>query len=153
MAENIKKTPLVLLFLSCTFTFTGGGGGSVCVEPMENLTMKYGLEEVFTQELVNAFLSDGRMRVTSCDASDAVLAGKITDYSKSPYAYTGEGEIREYKLEISLEIVYYTQKGDTIRKKLTEWATYPEGGEEEEGIKRVAEKVKDRIILLLLDRW
>ena len=153
MAENIKKTPLVLLFLSCTFTFTGGGGGSVCVEPMENLTMKYGLEEVFTQELVNAFLSDGRMKVTSCDASDAVLAGKITDYSKSPYAYTGEGEIREYKLEISLEIVYYTQKGDTIRKKLTEWATYSEGEEEEEGIKRVAEKVKDRIILLLLDRW
>jgi len=119
--------------------------------------LKYGLEDTFTKSVIDAFIEDNRLKVSEKSNADAVLLITITSYKRTPYTYDESENVKEYKIEISANVVLKKFGSDEEifkQSNFNEWATYyPETEEEENGIDKVAKKFADKIIRKLLESW
>ena len=67
------------------YTFNPRGKSSIttiAVEPFENRTPQYGLADLMTEVVIDAFIADGSMKVVPSDVSEAVLTGTLTRYQR-----------------------------------------------------------------------
>jgi len=98
---------LSVSILGCGYTTreqTPGGIESVAVETFVNETYEHGLDIDVTDAVLRELAFDGRLEVRSPESADAVLAGRVTRYSRSPYAYDLEDrDVREYRVTVWVE--------------------------------------------------
>ena len=143
----------------CIYSFSGVSTGikSIYIPTFENESLKYGLEDTFTKSVIDAFIEDNRLKVSEKSNADAVLLITITSYKRTPYTYDESENVKEYKIEISANVVLKKFGSDEEifkQSNFNEWATYyPETEEEENGIDKVAKKFADKIIRKLLESW
>ncbi len=121
----------------------------------ENTTIKYGIEQTVTEKIINQFVRDNRLKVYSDKKKAAsILLGKITAYNNNPFSYDEKENVKDYKIEVSLELIYKDAKDNTIlEKKLNEWITYPIDETEEDGIEKLAEKIAYDILQGITTGW
>ncbi len=74
------------------------------VETFRNETFEPGLESELTNEIINRFLFDGTLQVTSRGKADAVLTGTVTTYLREPLAFTSAEEVEEYRLTLFVDM-------------------------------------------------
>ena len=148
---------LLTVFIGCTYSFEGfttSGIKSIAIPMFENKTIKPGIEEIITQKIEDAFIKDNRLKVVAEKDANSILLGKITSYNRVPFSYDENENIKDYKIEISLSVVYKNKKGETLwEKKLKEWTTYPVSETEEYGIEDVASKAAQDILRGTLEGW
>lgn len=149
---------LFLVFIGCIYNFTGfmrGNIKSIYIPLFENTTIKYGIEQTVTEKIINAFIKDNRLKVYSDkEKAGSVLLGKITSYERNPFSYDASENVKDYKVAISIELVYKDSKEETIfEKKIDEWATYSIDETEEDGIDRLAEKIAHDILQGVTGGW
>ena len=146
---------LVVLSLSCTYSFVSTGHSEkVYIPMMENKTVRPGLESAITQALTDALIQDGRLRVVNKNSAKYVLSGIIEKYERNPATYDAAGSIKEYKINVSLSINYKNSANKKVWEgKINENIIYSANLPEENGIKKLASKIKDDILRQILESW
>jgi len=76
----------------------------VAVPVFQNRTPVPAVENFLTSAVVNAFATNGRLRVTSVDRADAILEGEITGYLLQSVAYDAAANIRQFRLTVTLNL-------------------------------------------------
>jgi outer membrane lipopolysaccharide assembly protein LptE/RlpB len=77
---------------------------TVAVPIFQNRTPVPAVENFLTNAVVNAFSTNGRLRVTTVDRADAILEGEITNYYLQSIAYDATANIRQYRLTVTLNL-------------------------------------------------
>ena len=93
---------------SCgVYTFNPGGKStikSIAVEPFENNTTELGLEDIMTNGVIDAFISDGNLKVVAIDNAEALLVGTLLRYDRRVYGYTADETVQSYAVTMEFEI-------------------------------------------------
>jgi hypothetical protein len=142
---------ILFIFSGCTYNFSGfmrSNIKSIYIPLFENQTIKYGIEEEITRSVIDAFIQDNKLKIKK--KSDSILIGKILSYERKAFTYDENENVREYRIDIALNLIYKVRNGDVLwEKKLTEWTTYSSEETEENGIKDIANKIGDDTIRLV----
>jgi len=77
---------------------------TVAVPIFENRTPEPAIEGLITRAVVEAFSTNGRLKVVSRDQADAVLDGVITGYNVSSIAFDKDANVRQYRLLVTLTL-------------------------------------------------
>ena len=77
---------------------------TVAVPVFQNLTLVPAVENFLTSAVLNAFTTNGRLRVTSVDQADAILEGQITGYTLQSIAFDAAANVRQYRLTVTLSL-------------------------------------------------
>jgi len=77
---------------------------TVAVPVFQNATPVPAVENFLTNAVLNAFTTNGRLRVTSVDRADAILEGTITNYLLQSIAFDSRANVRQYRLTVTLNL-------------------------------------------------
>jgi outer membrane lipopolysaccharide assembly protein LptE/RlpB len=149
-------TMLFLSFSSCTYSFKSGHfAGTLSIASLENNTKNVDIGRILTEELIDAFISDGRVKVATGLEGDYLLNGVIDSYERTPQSYTPDGEIEEYRLTVNVKfsLKKKDKKENEWDKVINESVVYPATSSELDVVSSVAAKVKDSLLRLMLEEW
>jgi outer membrane lipopolysaccharide assembly protein LptE/RlpB len=76
---------------------------TVRIEPFENRSTQYGIEQDVDETLSAKFQSGNLLKVEQNDP-DCTLSGKIVDYSNKIYSYNANNQVREYEVKILFSV-------------------------------------------------
>jgi outer membrane lipopolysaccharide assembly protein LptE/RlpB len=152
----LSTTILFLSFFSCTYSFKSGHfDGTLSISSLENNTQNADIGRILTEGLIDAFISDGRVKVEAHSEGDFLLKGTIEDYKRTTQSYTPDGEIEEYRL--SVDVKFSLKKKE---KEENEWEEiinesfiYPSESQELEAVDSVATKIKNSLLRIMLEEW
>ncbi len=116
-------------FLAAALMASGAGGcgyalqgnlpdhlKTVSVPVFKNRTTEAGAESTITSAVVNAFTTNGRLRVVALDKADSVLEGEIIGYSVQSLTYDSKLNLRSYRLTVSMDVRF---------RDLKRWKRFP----------------------------
>jgi outer membrane lipopolysaccharide assembly protein LptE/RlpB len=96
-----------LLAGGCGYTVRGtlpSHINTVAVPIFRNRTPEPAIEGFITRAVVEAFSTNGRLKVVSSGQADAVLDGEIIGYSVSSIAFDKDSNVRQYRLVVTLNL-------------------------------------------------
>ena len=98
---------LAALLGGCGYTVNGtlpAHINTVAVPVFENRTSEPAIEGLITRAVVEAFSTNGRLKVVGRDQADAVLDGVITSYSVSSIAFNRDANVVQYRLLVTINL-------------------------------------------------
>ena len=96
-----------LLSTGCGYSLSGNLPShlrTVAVPVFRNLTPVPAVENFLTNAVVNAFATNGRLRVVGVDQADAILEGDVAGYSLQSIAFNAAANVRQYRLTVTLNL-------------------------------------------------
>ncbi|RKX27364.1 MAG: hypothetical protein DRP47_06680 [Candidatus Zixiibacteriota bacterium] len=104
----ISSLLIATFAISCgVYTFNPRGKSdisSVAVERFENETPEFGLADIMTDNVIDAFIADGTMKIVSAENADVILAGTLVKYDRHPHEFTSEDEVISYEVTMDFSI-------------------------------------------------
>jgi hypothetical protein len=100
---------------------------SIAVPQFENQTQEFGLTEALTQGIIDGFINDNSLKVTSADKADAVLTGTITGYERKPFTFDQQENAKEYVIRIYVKADLEKSKDKSKlweAERLEGWGTF-----------------------------
>ena len=105
---------LILAVSGCgIYSFSSGGKSSIstiAITQFENKTIESGLSGRMTDLVVDAFISNGTMKVVSEAGAEAILYGTLTNYQRDPYTYDEADNVSQYVVKLVFDVTL--KKGD-----------------------------------------
>ncbi len=100
---------LALAFLLGGCGYTVGGTlpadiKTISVPIFQNLTREPAVEGLITRAVVEAFSTNGRLKVVPSSEADAVLDGEVVGYSVFSIAFDQNSNVRQYRLVVSVNL-------------------------------------------------
>jgi hypothetical protein len=98
---------LAALLGGCGYTVNGTLPShikTVAVPIFQNRTSEPAIEGLITRAVVEAFSTNGRLKVVSRDQADAVLDGEITSYAVSSIAFNRDANVVQYRLLVTINL-------------------------------------------------
>jgi len=130
---------------------------TVNIQTFENKTGEFLLPQQIAEELTGRFEDEGDLRVITSPSADALLEGTIVKYVEEPLTYIGGGDVIQRKVRIFVDVRFLDQvNGEVIweTKKMERWAIYDSDTEEEEdGIRKAAQKLAADVVSQALQGW
>lgn len=125
----------------------------VHIKLFENQTLKAGLDETATVNVIEAFRGGSNLRIVAEGEADIVIEGKVTGYNKTPYTYTSDQTVIEYKLTMKYSVRCVDQvKNDVFWEgSVSDWVTYT--SDEEQALIEVARKTAEKLVNTILTNW
>jgi len=77
---------------------------TVAVPIFRNRTVEPAIEGFITRAVVEAFSTNGRLKVVGTDRADAILDGEITSYSIASIAFDQNANVRQYRLVVTVNL-------------------------------------------------
>lgn len=77
---------------------------TVAVPIFQNRTSEPAIEGLITRAVVEAFSTNGRLKVVSREQADAVLDGEITSYAVSSIAFNRDANVVQYRLLVTINL-------------------------------------------------
>ncbi|MCX7785811.1 MAG: LPS assembly lipoprotein LptE [candidate division WOR-3 bacterium] len=155
-----KFLAVMFLILSCcgysTRTIVPSHLKTVAVPIVGNETMKPGLGDLLTDQLITDFNKERSLRVTSLDKANLILNCKITNYDRSPQSYTSSQEVLVWKITLSAYVEAEDKVEDTFlyQGDVSTFITYDAQSESEDiGIDRAIKKLSQEILRKVLTTW
>ncbi len=112
---------LIICFLAsaCGYKFSGGGeppGGikSINIVTFKNRTSEVGVENTFTSELVNQFITNSDVMVTSRAAADAVMEGSIVAIRSDTISRKGPQTSLESRVYMTVDLKLTAKDGKVL---------------------------------------
>ena len=109
-AGIVVWTVLMLALSSCGYHFTPVGGivpegaKTIAIPVFINATYEPYVDVEVTKAVVEEFLTDGRLEVTSLDTADLILHGSVTKFEMTPASYTDKNYVASYNVSIGVSI-------------------------------------------------
>lgn len=146
------------LIMSGCYSFSGGrlDFQTVGIPVVENTTAEYRLSEIMTTTMITAVNNDGRVKVSDPEKAEAVLELAVTGYTRSPFEYTSQEQVNQYKITIAAKAKLRSAAGKVLWEKadLSGWGTYQVSeSDEESGMKKAAENLAAEIIRQSFESW
>jgi outer membrane lipopolysaccharide assembly protein LptE/RlpB len=126
MKLKIIKLKLSILFL-CLLVLTGcgyhvsGTGGSlskgirtISVPVFDNSSTEPLIQRQFTDAVRQAFLTDGRLRLSSPDKADLLLNGVITTYYNQSVAFNRDDVVTESIITLAIKVKVLDQINENV---------------------------------------
>ena len=106
-----------LLLGGCGYTVHGtlpAHINTVAVPIFKNQTREPAVESLITRAVVEAFSTNGRLRVVSSSQADAILDGEITGYNIASIAFDKDANVRLYRLVVTVNLKMRDVKRNTV---------------------------------------
>jgi len=142
---------LLPFILGCgVYTFNPKGKSniqSLSIQRFENQTAEYGLADRMADQIIDAFIADGTMKIVPVESSEAFLEGVLVGYDRKPYTYNQNDEVQEYKVEMVFDITLKNPADDSDiwKERMSQIGTYDVEKSETE------ETAQQRAIELLIE--
>lgn len=133
MARCACISPLLLLLLvvACGYYSTSGRTAGdikrIAIPYLENETAEPEIEIEITQRIIEGLIKDNTLKVTSEEDADAVLEGRVIDYSNVPFTFSNELQADQYRLLVGLRVSLLDKKQNTYiwqDKSIQKYANY-----------------------------
>ena len=157
---------LVLGLAGCGYSFRGNLPDhikTVAVPVFTNKTAEPAVESFLTSAVVDAYASNGRLRVVKTEEADAILTGEVTGYNVMSIAYDNVANVRQYRLIVTMNLRLRDVKKNAIlfeQQGLKEQADFQVLGavsqtisNEEAAVRTAASLVGRSIVSLTIDRF
>ncbi|UCG62203.1 MAG: hypothetical protein JSV52_02650 [Candidatus Zixiibacteriota bacterium] len=151
---------MAVLSVGCgVYTFTPRGKSdikSISVERFDNETAEYGLEDRMTDQIIDALLAEGTLKVLSTEYSDAVLYGTLTRYDRNPFDYDENDQVQTYAITMTFDITLKKAADDTEiwKESIIQKGVYDIASEtEEDGQQRAIDLLIEDIINKTTKSW
>jgi outer membrane lipopolysaccharide assembly protein LptE/RlpB len=98
---------LAVLVGGCGYSVHGtlpGDVKTIAVPIFQNLTREPAVEGLITRAVVEAFSTNGRLKVVPSSQADAVLDGEVVGYSVFSIAFDQNSNVRQYRLVVSVNL-------------------------------------------------
>jgi len=149
------------MFTSSCYVYTFNPQGksnisSVSVERFENDTPEFGLSDMMTNKVIDAFISDGTMNIVSAENADVTLIGKLVKYDRKPHEFTPDDEVISYAVTMDFDIVLKNSNdGSEIwKERISQQGIYQIDSEtEEDGQQEAIELLVETIINKTTKSW
>lgn len=149
---------------ACRYSFSGGSVPphlKTVAIPIVQDQSGYGdpaLKDLFTQQLVDAFTSDGSLTLTDRGTSDSVLETVITSVRESATVVKPGEQVSERRLTVTAHVTFTDVK---LRKALWEkdfsqWGDFPSGAgttQRNEGVQEAVRKLTEDILNETVAGW
>ncbi|MBI4246785.1 MAG: LptE family protein [Candidatus Rokubacteria bacterium] len=77
---------------------------TVAVPVFKNRTVEPAVENTLTRAVVEAFSTNGRLRVVGLEQADAILEGEIVGYEVQAVAFDPRANVRQYRLVVTMNL-------------------------------------------------
>jgi len=104
---RIIAAGLLICFFSCEYHLLGkevhlpGEVSRIYVEPAQNKTLEAGLEQVFTQRLLEHLQADGRVKLVKQAEAEAILRSELLGTRDQPVSFDEFGRVALIQVEVS----------------------------------------------------
>ena len=157
---------LALGLTGCGYSFRGDLPDhikTVAVPVFTNRTAEPAVENWLTSAVVEAYATNGRLRVVKTQEADAILDGEVVGYSVQSIAFDNQANVRVYRLLVTMNIklrdvrrnsVLFEQQG--LREKSdfqVLGAVSQTIGAEEGAVRSAARDIARSIVSLTIDRF
>jgi hypothetical protein len=128
---------------------------TVHVKLFANKTLKAGLDELATDQVIRAFGSGSNLRITDQQSADLVIEGDVSGFSKIPYTYTSDQNVTDYKITIALKVRCVDVARNEVfwEGTVSEWATYAFDADEDGAIDEAMKKTAELLVVRILTNW
>jgi hypothetical protein len=104
----ISLISVCLILSSCgVYTFSPKGKStinSISIELFTNETAEYGLEDKMTNQIIDAFIADGSIKVVAPENAETSLVGILTQYERRPYNPDINDQVEQYAITMYFTI-------------------------------------------------
>ena len=136
---------------------------TVAVPVFKNKTSEPAVETLLTSAVVEAFASNGRLRVVKPEDADAILDGEVVGYSVQSIAFDNKANVRQYRLLVTMNLRLRDVRRSSIlfeEQSLKEKADFQVLGAvsqtisaEEGAVRTAATEIGRAIVSLTIDRF
>jgi outer membrane lipopolysaccharide assembly protein LptE/RlpB len=108
---------LALLLGGCGYTVGGtlpSHINTVSVPIFKNRTREPGVESLITRAVIEAFSTNGRLKIARGGEADAVLEGEIISYGVTSIAFDKDANAQLYRLVVTVNLRMRDVKGNTV---------------------------------------
>jgi len=108
---------LAAAITGCGYSFRGNLPEhiqTVAVPVFANKTGEPRIESLLTNGVVEAFSTNGRLRVVKREDADAVLEGEVIGYSVQSISYDSQANVRQYRLTVTLNLKLLDMKKSAV---------------------------------------
>lgn len=150
----------------CGYSFRGNLPDhikTVAVPVFTNKTAEPAVETFLTSAVVEAFASNGRLRVVKPEDADAILDGEVVGYSVQSIAFDNRANVRQYRLLVTMNLRLRDVRRSSIlfeQQSLKEKADFQVLGAvsqtisaEESAVRTAAVEIGRAIVSLTIDRF
>ncbi len=150
---------LPLLFSYCWYYSTSDSLPpnlkTLYIPQVVNRTSQFGLNEQLTNDLVKAFVDNGRLKVVNeADQADLILETILSGYDNKPYSFDPQQSVQQYQVMITLQVNCKNVKENNLlwnSGNLAQNSNYDHTSESEESaqqecLKKLAEDVVTRTL-------
>lgn len=136
---------------------------TVAVPVFANKTAEPAIENFLTRAVVQAFSTNGRLRVVKPAEADSVLEGEVVGYEIQALAFDPRADIRQYRLVVTMNLRFRDVRRNTL---LFEQARFQEKADfrvvgvvaqtisrEESALQAAAVDIARTIVSLAVDRF
>ena len=104
---------------------------TISIPLINNETAEYGVSEKLTNIIINRFNEEGILNVRSNDKVDSKLIGLIKNISESPYTYSKNESVSEYRYKIDMSLEWYDNINNIslIKGVYSGWGAYGISGD------------------------
>lgn len=166
MTRGTSLLLAALLLTGCGYTTRGhlpADVKTVAVPMLANRTTKPAVETDMTRALADAFATDGRLRVVSRDAADAVLEGEVTGYELISIAFDAVANVRIYRLVVTMNLRVLDVRRNAVlfqQQGFSEKADFRVSGaasetiaREEIALRAAAQDIARAVVALAIERF
>jgi len=157
---------LAVALAGCGYSFRGNLPDhikTVAVPVFTNKTSEPAVESLLTSAVVQAFASNGRLRVVKPEDADAILDGEVVGYSVQSIAFDNQANVRQYRLQVTMNLKFRDVRRNTVlfdQQGLREKADFQvlgavsqTIGAEEGAVRTAATEIGRSIVSLTVDRF
>ena len=136
---------------------------TVAVPVFVNRTQEPAVENSITNGVVEAFTTNGRLRVVRREEADSLLEGQIIGYRLEPLAFDARANARQYRLIVTLSLRFLDLRRNEVlleEKALQEKSDFSVTGlvstsisREEDALRQAAIDIGRAVVNLAVDRF
>lgn len=164
MRDRILTINFVALFLltatGCgVYTFNPRGKAefnTIAIEPFENQTQEYGLTDRLTEVIIDAFITDGNLKIVPLEGAEAVLSGVLLSYERVVEKFDENDQVEEYKIVMDFEITLTNTQDQTEiwKERMSQQGVYNASEQtEEDGQQLAGERLVEAVINKTTKSW
>jgi outer membrane lipopolysaccharide assembly protein LptE/RlpB len=117
MRTAVSLVLLVAATSGCGYSLRGHLPGhiqSIAVPIFVNRTQEPAVESVITRAVVEAFSTNGRLRVARLEDADAILEGEVVGYAVDSIAFDRNANVQLYRLRVVLNLTMRDLRRNTV---------------------------------------
>jgi len=117
------------------------------------------LEENVTRRVIDRFLVDGHLRITSHEDADLILSGQILDFYRQPIRRSDDETVEEYRLNLLASVELRDRDGKVLLKDpalmgdVTYFVTGPSAKSESVAVDELVTDFARRVVEWVIEFW